>query len=174
LAVNEISIIVAVGGRSFVMRLHPRIGLALAALLAGANAAQAFELAPRFAGPARFRSVKPFAHPKIFRRAGVPLFVDRGDSGGVVVIVQQSVGAPAVPADLFSVSSVSDLPVRLGIREPRPSEAAIYVLNEAGGSAARRETAGARIVDASRVETTGAVEGRGARIIHLTVPAGPR
>jgi hypothetical protein len=98
--------------------------------------------------------------------------------------VNQVIGPPVAP--VFAVPSVLDLPAMTGIREARPAEPVVYVLNE--GEPARRERLGQR----DRVLTTGSVAGprivhrgeegwgadasssSGARIIHLAVPVGRR
>jgi hypothetical protein len=98
--------------------------------------------------------------------------------------VNQVIGAPAAP--VFAVPTVLDLPVTTGIREAKPAEPVVYVLNE--GEPARRERLGRQ----DRVLTTGSIAGpriisrgeegwdvdasspSGARIIHLAVPVGRR
>ncbi len=70
--------------------------------------------------------------------------------------------------------TVLDLPVELGIREAKPAQPAVYVLNEPAGwtAAPVRLSAGPRIIDTDAVSTGSVEPAFGARIIHLTVPVG--
>ena len=73
-----------------------------------------------------------------------------------------------------AVPSVLDLPVAMGIREARPDQPAVYVLNERAGRVGGRPS-GPKVVELNP-DATGAIaseqQGSGARIIHLAVPVG--
>jgi hypothetical protein len=109
----------------------------------------------------------------------------RWDNGGVNVTVRQTI-APAPPSYApFLVPSINELPALAGIREVRPSQPAIYVVDDAGNSvrpvtSGLRRSSGPRILEAGPdgdwVTTTGSVgeseRNSGPRIIHLAVPVG--
>jgi hypothetical protein len=135
-----------------------------------------------------------------FVRGWGGVYLDRGwDNGGVNVSIQQNIapGSGGYGYAPFAVPSVSELPAVAGIREVRPSQPAIYVVNDGRGGEApatsglRRPSvpslttglnraSGPRILevtpDGDWVTTTGSVaqseQGSGPRIIHLTVPVG--
>ena len=122
-----------------------------------------------------------------FARGFGGVFLDDDYGRGVNVNVLQNVApaAPSGPAP-FYVPSVNELPAVAGIRDVRPTQPAIYVLNEGrdGGkpatSSLRQPSPGPRILevnpDGDWVTTTGSIAqpeaSGGARIIHLTVPVG--
>jgi hypothetical protein len=96
-----------------------------------------------------------------------------------VTIVEQ--GAPAAPVTTGAIPSLADLPVTTGIRNDRPAEPAIYVINptrrDTTGSIRRggERSGGAKIltVDPSDAPNVPAdVSTGGPRIIHLEVPVG--
>jgi hypothetical protein len=112
----------------------------------------------------------------------VPLYLDRRHSSPVVVQVRQTVAPVTVIPATFAIPSVADLPVSTGIREARPSAAAVYVLNDAvqprrESFEMRERSPGPRIITlADREEgwSSDAPTPIGARIIHLRVPVGAR
>jgi hypothetical protein len=108
------------------------------------------------------------------RRPLLPVGLDRSDPL-VTVVIQQVFVEPPPPTAAFQLPTVLDLPVQLGIREAKPAEPAVYVLNEGEGrriqTSSLRLTAGPKIVDAADNREQ-PEPGFGAKIIHLTVPVG--
>ena len=105
-----------------------------------------------------------------------PVQLDSG-SPVVTVVLNQTLAPPGV---LPSVPSVRDLPASAGLRETRPAPAALIVLNEgirgSSGTGTLRLSRGPRVVKAVPDEAD-APDGDepatlGARIIHVSVPAG--
>ncbi len=167
------------------------LGFALWAQSEAANARDGFS------GPKATSSTRSFAtlaarhgrswHRPVHRyrrgwRPLTPLYLDRRHSSPVVVQVRQTVAPVAIVPAAFAIPSVADLPVSTGIREARPSEAAVYVLNEPrpvrpGSSGLRGRSTGPRIItlnDGNEDWSSDTPTPFGAKIIHLTVPVGPR
>jgi hypothetical protein len=144
----------------------------------------------RWHGPRRHHGFVG-GHHRFFRGWG-GVYLDRGwDNGGVNVSIQQNIAPGSGGSAPFYVPSVSELPAVAGIREVRPTQPAIYVVNDGRGGGApatsglRRpsvtsQASGPRILevtpDGDWVTTTGSIgqaeQGSGPRIIHLTVPVG--
>lgn len=112
-----------------------------------------------------------------------PLFLDRRDTAPVVIQVNQTVAPVAALPAAFAVPSVAELPASTGIREARPAEPAVYVLNEARRRESSLSERGGRRSPGPRIITLSDEGGDqvdagpgpfGAKIIHLTVPVGPR
>jgi hypothetical protein len=132
-----------------------------------------------------FRQPRPWHRPHHRYRHGryssVPLYLDRRGYGQTPVIIQQTIAPVTVFPAYAAVPSFNHLPVSAGIRDARPAEPAVYVLNDRVQSRFDRNRSGSRgsgprIItlpdpDDEIVERETAF---GARIIHLTVPAGPR
>jgi hypothetical protein len=138
----------------------------------------------------------PRRHLGFLRRHGFVrgfggVFLDDGwNNGGVNVSIQQNIAPGSGGYVPFAVPSVGELPAVAGIRDVRPSEPAIYVVNGGRGgmpatSGLRRsfvttQSSGPRILevtpDGDWVATTGSIgqseQGSGPRIIHLDVPVG--
>ncbi len=95
-----------------------------------------------------------------------------GDHRARVAVVVQNVFVTPPPA-VFRQPTVLDLPVSLGIREAKPAQPAVYVLNEGGRNAVQgiRISTGPRIIDVDAESGEGSAPGFGAKIIHLSVPA---
>jgi hypothetical protein len=151
----------------------------------------------RWDGPRRHQGFFRRRHHGFARGFG-GVFLDRGwDNGGVNVSIQQNIAPGSGGYVPFSVPSVGELPAVAGIREVRPSQPAIYVVNDGRGGGApatsglRRPSvasqgsgphrlSGPRILevtpDGDWVATTGSIaqpeQGSGPRIIHLDVPVG--
>jgi hypothetical protein len=112
-------------------------------------------------------------------RPASPLFLDRRHAYPVQVHVNQTVAPVTVLPAALAVPSVADLPAATGIREARPSEPAVYVLNESLRSesnlyGSRGRSLGPRIITLSDGENwaSDAPVPFGAKIIHLAVPVG--
>jgi hypothetical protein len=118
-----------------------------------------------------FRSVRPGHHGWRGYRPFAPPYL-AGDAPAVTVVVRQTV--VTAPPAFAAVPSVLDLPVAMGIREARPDQPAVYVLNERAGRVGGRPS-GPKVVELNP-DATGAIaseqQGSGARIIHLAVPVG--
>jgi hypothetical protein len=119
-----------------------------------------------------FRTVRPGHHGWRGHRPFAPsLYLDR-EAPAVTFVVRQTV--VMAPPAFGAVPSVLDLPVAMGIREARPDQPAVYVLNERAAPVGGR-TRGPKIVELDP-DATGAAaseqQGSGARIIHLAVPVG--
>jgi hypothetical protein len=155
---------------------------------APASAADGFSPVARVSKGGSFASLgfhRPWHRPHRRVRHGwypsVPLYLDRRGEDRVTVNIQQTIAPVTVLPAFPAIPSFDRLPVSTGIREPRPAEPAVYVLNdrlqprlEPNRSGSRGS--GPRIItmpdrDDEPVERETAV---GARIIHLTVPVGPR
>ena len=121
-----------------------------------------------------------FAH-RPFRGGGIPLYLDNDyGSDGVNVVIQQNFGSAGAVASPYSIPSFSQLPVSAGIREARPSTAAVYVINATDRSVAESRngaprSSGAKVLSLQQDEAADEIEPPfGAKIIHLTVPVAPR
>jgi hypothetical protein len=151
-------------------------GLSLALPGTGAAARDGFSpsgLGPTGAGLGP-RWHRPF---KRHRLPHPPVFLE-GRRPAVTVVVQQTVvTAPALPV----VPSLLELPVNAGIREPRPVQPAVIVLNE--GPSRSAATAAVRRAGASRILKSVPGGNRaqpeaadapavGAQIVYLSVPVG--
>ena len=164
-----------------------------AALLIGTAAlgfvlpAQAFERGGLRSGFSKggfrsgFSTVGRAGVPKFhgFRRHlgfGAPAILDDDNDSGVTVVLQQVFMAPAPPRYRFQSPSVLDLPVQLGIREAKPDQPAVYVLNEGESrnvyKGAVRVSAGPKIVDVTADAVPDPGPAFGAKIVHLAVPVG--
>jgi hypothetical protein len=108
------------------------------------------------------------------RRPWLPVGLDQSDPR-VTVVIQQVFVEPPPPRTAFQLPTVLDLPVQVGIREAKPAEPAVYVLNEGEGrrvqTSSLRLSSGPRIIDAADYREQ-PEPGFGAKIIHLTVPVG--
>ena len=116
-------------------------------------------------------------------RPMAPLYLDRRYSAPTLVQVNQVVAPAAALPTAYAVPSFAELPVSTGIREARPAEPAVYVLNQNLRRESNlreregRRSPGPRIITLSDdgSDEAGAASGPfGAKIIHLTVPVGPR
>lgn len=111
-----------------------------------------------------------------YGRGFAPLYLDDGYRRPGVVIQQNFISGEPRAA---SRPGVSDVPVVLGIREAKPEQPAVYVVNETTGSVggSRPRAAGPRIIQLGPED--GAADfasdetATGARIIQLSVPVGP-
>ncbi len=110
-------------------------------------------------------------HPRPHRRLWAPVALDRS-SPNVTVVIQQVFAPP--PRMTFLAPTVLDLPVELGIREAKPAQPAVYVLNEGvrRDAAPVRLSAGPRIVSKDAFGSGADEPAFGARIIQLAVPVG--
>ena len=128
-----------------------------------------------------FSAVNRTGFPKFhgFRRHfgfGAPAILDDDGDSGVTVVLQQVFMAPPPSRSGFQPPSVLDLPVQLGIREAKPEQPAVYVLNEGESRSiykgAVRVSAGPRIIDVTADGSPDPGPGFGAKIVHLAVPVG--
>jgi hypothetical protein len=136
-----------------------------------------------------------FGHGR-FRHTRFPVLLGNGwgypwgnpwGYGSMPSIQVQQINAPAA-APVYGIPSVAALPAVAGIRDARPAQPAVYVINEGpgGGRFDSRTTgsisgtarpSGPKIIELpAEGEDWSAVSepSGGARIIHLTVPVGPR
>ena len=84
--------------------------------------------------------------------------------------------APPPPRYQFQTPSVLDLPVQLGIREAKPEQPAVYVLNEGESrnidKGPVRVSSGPKIIDVTADAVADPGPAFGAKIVHLAVPVG--
>ena len=127
-----------------------------------------------------FSAVNRTGFPKFhgFRRHfgfGAPAILDDDGDNGATVVLQQVFMAPP-PPQRFQPPSVLDLPVQLGIREAKPDQPAVYVLNEGKSrnvyKGSVRVSAGPKIVDVTADAVPDPGRAFGAKIVHLAVPVG--
>jgi hypothetical protein len=132
---------------------------------------------PKFHG---FRRHLGFGAPGFhgFRRHfgfGAPAILDDGGDNGATVVLQQVFMAPP-PQYRFQPPSVLDLPVQLGIREAKPDQPVVYVLNEGKSrnvyKGSVRVSAGPKIVDVTADQSRTRGRPLGPKIVHLAVPVG--
>jgi len=138
----------------------------------GANAMDGFALG----GRPVFRSGPGFGFhdPGRFRRGSFFPGHLSGRSGDVNVVVQQNFVSVATPP---AVPTILDLPVSAGIREAKPGQPSVIVVNERTGASSavplRLLSEGPRIIRiGSDQPEAPPSRGFGARIVHLAVPVG--